>query len=82
MSNIPEIVDPRLDVSEAMAELELSFRDCRLELLRVHGEELSEVQVESIRRLGDRLGMVVKNNAAVSSIAADAKKALTVFGWI
>ena len=64
-----------------IGELEFSFRDCRLELLRLVPCELLEVQRHRLQQLGYRLQMAASGNGAADGSAPEAKLALDAFGW-
>ena len=63
------------------AALAYSFRDCRLELIRLGDTQLSEDQLHRLKQLDYRLQMVVDGHAVSDSISLEAKRTLDSFGW-
>ncbi len=64
-----------------LAAMAFSFRDCRLDLMRLDSHKLSETQLHRLQQMDDRLQMVVSGHGLEESIAAEAKRALESFGW-
>jgi hypothetical protein len=82
MAAMAEVADPQYDDPSArVIDLEFAYRDCRLELLRLHAVTLSDEQVERLRQLSNRLHMVKTGHAVAKSIPSEARRALEVFGW-
>jgi DNA polymerase III sliding clamp (beta) subunit (PCNA family) len=75
-----EIEDHRRSEPD-LATMAFSFRECRLDLMRLDSHKLSETQLHRLQQLDDRLQMVVSGHGLEESIAADAKRVLESFGW-
>jgi hypothetical protein len=74
-------VDDHSGVTDAAA-MAYSFRDCRLELIRLQSETISDVQLHRLQQMDYRLQMVVSGHGLEDGIAPEAKRALDAFGWL
>jgi len=73
-------IEPNAALSKA-TELEFSFRDCRLELLRHAPCKVSDEQIHRLQQMGYRLQMLVSGHGLADGIAPEAMRALDSFGW-
>lgn len=72
--------DGELSRPEA-ASLEESFRDCRLEVMRLESAHLTSTQLHRLQQMGYRLQMVASGQGSADGIAPEAVQALDSFGW-
>jgi hypothetical protein len=64
-----------------VALLSESFRDCRLELIRLRSVALSVDQSHRLEQMDYRLQMVASGQALAESIPSAAQETLETFGW-
>jgi hypothetical protein len=65
-----------------VSEFAETFRDCRLEILRLGQVSLSNEQLHRLQQVDYRLQMIADGHAVVGSVVLEAKRCLAAFGWL
>jgi hypothetical protein len=73
--------DDMCPVAHQVERLAFDVRDCRLQLMREHGNELSGEQLRALQQLDFRLDGIRDGLLSWGAVPGLARQALVAFGW-